>query len=264
MSAVPALSDSGDAPSPESLKQVPGRNVPRCVKWLTFIAVAGVALAEGPGNTALDNTVALLRSPNFKVRAQAALVLGVQKDVNRVIRPLMGALADDTRAVRAAAAMALGRLGELCAVGPLARVALDPDRTVAEIARRSTETLVAAFLATRGRDTGRHYVLDVARLGNDAELKDRVAERLLAHPRIEVGATMAFDESEGPLAVELELRADVTVSDSAGRVRLVLGLPSGRVLSELDTVAVTGPNRESVLDALARGLERQILAFLGR
>lgn len=237
------------------------------MKWLPLAAVAILGITEppAPSGDVLDDTIALLRSPNFKVRAQAALVLGVQKQPERVVRPLLTALGDENRAVRAAAAMALGRLGELAAVGALARVALDPDRTVAEIARRSTETLLAAFLASRGRDTSRHYVLDVARLGTDAELKDKVAERLLAHPRIEVGATMAFDGEEGPLAVELELRADeVMVSDSAGRVRLKLGLKSGRVLTDLGLVTVSGTSREGVLDALAQRLEGQVLAFLGR
>ncbi len=199
------------------------------------------------------------------MRAQAALVLGAQRQTDRVARPLIEALSDENRAVRAAAAMALGKLGELSAVGALARVALDPDRTVAEIARRSTEGLIERFLASRGKDPPRHYVLDVARLGDDAELKDRVAERLLAHPHIDVGATMAFDGDDAPLAVELELRADgVVVTDSEGRLRLVLGLPSGRVLSDLGTVAVTGATRDGVLDALASRAAVQVLAFLGR
>jgi len=55
---------------------------------------------------------------NYKVRVQAALVLGKLGDP-RAVQPLIKALGDQNKSVRGIAASALGQLGDAAAVDPL-------------------------------------------------------------------------------------------------------------------------------------------------
>ncbi|HEX3698161.1 MAG TPA: HEAT repeat domain-containing protein [Polyangia bacterium] len=68
-----------------------------------------------------DVEQALGRDPSYKVRVDAALVLG-QLRQDRSVPALTAALRDGHPVVRATAAQALGRIGEPAARGPLARL----------------------------------------------------------------------------------------------------------------------------------------------
>jgi hypothetical protein len=112
-----------------------------------WIAVLAIALAVSPGAPlpalAQDHStiVRVLReSRDFRARTRAALALGATGD-RAMVGPLVGALHDQSAAVRAAAATALGRLGNVEALPELRTAAQDPAREV----RQAAETAVAAL-----------------------------------------------------------------------------------------------------------------------
>ncbi|MBT9554446.1 MAG: HEAT repeat domain-containing protein [Myxococcales bacterium] len=216
----------------------------------------------------VDAALALLASPNFKVRAQATLALGAQSRHSlRVARPLVGMLGDAHPAVRVAAAMALGKLGDVTTVPALVPLFDGDDRSLADVARRSTERIVAAFLAAPERFADRPKAVHVARLGQDPHFKDRVVERLLAKD-IEVGERFDFvapDEAATPLGVQLELIGElVSLSDDRGTLRVTLALrPGGATLTQWTNLNVVGTSRDDVLDAAATLLVKTLLAYLG-
>jgi hypothetical protein len=97
------------------------------------------------GNKVDDLAGALLGDPSFKVRTQAALLLGKLGD-KAGIQPLVKALADDNKAVRAMAAQSLGKLG-----GEAAAVALKNllQHESEAFVRGQAEKSVAAIAAAR-------------------------------------------------------------------------------------------------------------------
>ena len=87
--------------------------------WLFALLFAGaVAKAAGPDVKVEDLCRAVTDDSNYKVRVQAALVLGKLGD-GRAVQPLIKALADQNKTVRGIAASALGQLGDSSAVDPL-------------------------------------------------------------------------------------------------------------------------------------------------
>lgn len=87
--------------------------------WLfALLFAAAVAHAAGPDVKVEDLIRAVTEDSNYKVRVQAALVLGKLGD-GRAVQPLIKALADQNKTVRGIAASALGQLGDSSAVDPL-------------------------------------------------------------------------------------------------------------------------------------------------
>src|SRR3954451_17031558 len=71
-----------------------------------------VALGERAEADKIDDlTRALMQDPSYKVRVQAALVLGKLND-KRAVPALIQALHDENETVRGVAATSLGRLGD--------------------------------------------------------------------------------------------------------------------------------------------------------
>lgn len=235
------------------------------------LAVADAPRARPSGAASqeeVEAAITLLASPNFKVRAQAALALGAQsRNSVRVARPLVGMLSDPHPAVRVASAMALGKLGDVTTVPALVPLFEGDDRSLADVARRSTERIVAAFLAAPERFADRPKAVHVARLGQDPHFKDRVVQRLLATD-IEVGERFDFaptDEAATPLRVQLELIGEmVSLSDDRGTLRVTLALrPGGATLTRWTNLNVVGSSRDDVLDAAAALLVKTLLAYFG-
>jgi hypothetical protein len=87
-------------------------------RWVLPALAAGVAAVLAfasprvvlAGSKVDDLSGALLGDPSFKVRTQAALLLGKLGD-KAGVQPLIKALADDNKTVRAMAAQSLGKLG---------------------------------------------------------------------------------------------------------------------------------------------------------
>ena len=77
------------------------------------------AAARGASDVKVDELCrAVIEDGNYKVRVQAALVLGKLGDP-RAVQPLIKALGDSNKTVRGIAASALGQLGDAAAVEPL-------------------------------------------------------------------------------------------------------------------------------------------------
>ena len=90
-----------------------------CVLALVAVlSAAAVAHAAGPDVKVDDLIRAVTEDANYKVRVQAALVLGKLGDT-RAVPPLIKALGDANKTVRGIAASALGQLGDASAVDPL-------------------------------------------------------------------------------------------------------------------------------------------------
>jgi predicted transcriptional regulator len=85
----------------------------RAVTVALVLGLAGLAASAGSGLAAgkvEELSAALLTDPSFKVRTQAALLMGKLGD-KAGVEPLIRALGDDNKAVRAMAAQSLGKLG---------------------------------------------------------------------------------------------------------------------------------------------------------
>ena len=87
-----------------------------CLFALLLLAAAS---ARGASDAKVDELCrAVIDDGNYKVRVQAALVLGKLGDP-RAVQPLIKALGDPNKTVRGIAASALGQLGDASAVEPL-------------------------------------------------------------------------------------------------------------------------------------------------
>ena len=102
------------------------------------------ASAQGPGG--ISGLVAKLKSNDFRMQVQAALILGKTGD-ERALAALTAGLKDSSVAVRAACAAALGTLGDPAAVPALRRALGDKSDAVE---RRLASTI--ASLEQRARD----------------------------------------------------------------------------------------------------------------
>jgi hypothetical protein len=85
---------------------------------LACFVSAGAARAAQPPVKVEELTKALNEDPNYKVRVQAALVLGRLGD-HSAVPALIKALSDQNKTVRAIAAQALGQLADQSAADPL-------------------------------------------------------------------------------------------------------------------------------------------------
>jgi hypothetical protein len=94
-----------------------GASIALAVSISVFVA-AGAARAAQPQVKVEDLTKALSEDPNYKVRVQAALVLGRLGD-HSAVGALIKALSDQNKTVRAIAAQALGQLADPTAADSL-------------------------------------------------------------------------------------------------------------------------------------------------
>ena len=84
-----------------------------------FALLLAATSARGASDAKVDELCrAVIDDGNYKVRVQAALVLGKLGDP-RAVQPLIKALGDSNKTVRGIAASALGQLGDAAAVEPL-------------------------------------------------------------------------------------------------------------------------------------------------
>ena len=106
----------------------------------------GCLAPPGPTSRSTIWSARSIEDTNYKVRVQAALVLGKLGDP-RAVQPLIKALADQNKTVRGIAASALGQLGDSAAVDPLRgllRRESDP------FVRGQAEKAMAALAAAAG------------------------------------------------------------------------------------------------------------------
>src|SRR3954454_12443612 len=87
-----------------------------------------------------DLTRALTTDPSYKVRVQAALVLGKLKD-KRAVPALQVALKDENESVRGVAAGSLGQIGDKSAAAALQEAVNDPSEFVRNQAKKGLDLL---------------------------------------------------------------------------------------------------------------------------
>ena len=94
------------------------RHLRACLIALVLAAAAVTRAANSDGRVDELCKAVVDDNTNYKVRVQAALVLGKLGDA-RAVQPLIKALGDQNKSVRGIAASALGQLGDPVAVDPL-------------------------------------------------------------------------------------------------------------------------------------------------
>jgi hypothetical protein len=113
---------------------------------LVLVLAAAAAHAGSPDAAKVDELCRAVvdSSSNYKVRVQAALVLGKLGDA-RGVQPLIRALGDENRSVRGIAASALGQIGDAAALDPLRDlVRRESDSFVKGQAEKAVAALAAA------------------------------------------------------------------------------------------------------------------------
>ncbi|HVU49704.1 MAG TPA: HEAT repeat domain-containing protein [Polyangia bacterium] len=121
---------------------------------LAVVLSAGAARAAQPQVKVEDLTKALMEDPNYKVRVQAALVLGRLGD-HAAVPSLVKALSDQNKTVRAIAAQALGQLADPGAADPLRDLL---KREGDPFVRSQTEKALALVSSDTGAKKARIYL----------------------------------------------------------------------------------------------------------
>jgi hypothetical protein len=123
-----------------------GRTLGAVLWTIGLAASAGGRVPAAPSAHVDEICHTLTDDSNYKVRVQAALVLGKIGDA-RAVQCLSRALADQNKAVRALSAQALGQIGDAAALEPLRALAKrDPDPFV----RNQTEKALALLAGPGG------------------------------------------------------------------------------------------------------------------
>lgn len=109
-----------------------------------------------------DLTRALMQDPSYKVRVQAALILGKLVD-KRAVPALVQALKDENESVRGVAATSLGRIGDKAAANALLEATNDSSEFVRSQAKKALEVLSNASpqLALPGPRAGAKFYLAI-------------------------------------------------------------------------------------------------------
>lgn len=212
------------------------------------------ALILAAGSAHADRVHALARtlvhSKSAKTRISAAVSLGRLKDP-RALKPLVHALDDDNRVVRAVAATALGYLGNDAALPALQRATRDHD---ALVRKRAVEAVASI------RNSGTHANRRTARRGSRRATRrtrhagfGNMPKRIGPEPTLFIAMHSTADESHGRATKALrkrraeqmrgfmlrELRAQADVTLSQGEAES-LGLAHNSIdlsITKLDRIA---------------------------
>jgi hypothetical protein len=193
---------------------------------LVIVAALTVGAGEVRADRVHDLSRTLVHSQHDKERIAAAVSLGRLGDA-RAVKPLVAALRDDNRMVRAVAAMALGHLADDTALPALQRATTDRDEVVRKRALEAIATI-------RNRAAG----APVPRAAGFGTSPSRVGPE----PVLFIGLKSTLDESKAPITTkertghgqkvrgwmlsELGRQSDVTVSEGEARA---LGLERSNI-----------------------------------
>jgi len=103
---------------------------------------------------------ALVQDPSYKVRVQAALVLGKLAD-RRAVPALIQALSDENESVRGVAATSLGRIGDKAAANALLSATNDSSEFVRTQAKKALELVTSTAPSLPAAKAGARYYLAV-------------------------------------------------------------------------------------------------------
>ena len=229
----------------------------------------------------IDDTIALLKARSFKVRVQAALILGTErKHPQRVLSPLSAALRDRHRAVRAAAAMALGRLGNPEALSALDKASADHDRTVQQHVQKAINRIVKGFRRSLGRFDNNRFLFGVrffksppGKGGGDA-LTEALMRHLDEHTKtiknVDFRANLSFEDSDTEKDVRRIANLDlsgriVAISPKKCTIQLILSLyPSGYVVKKWGGIKASGKIQKEAIERVSKAGWKKVLGFLGK
>ena len=149
-----------------------------------------------------DLSRALMQDPSYKVRVQAALILGKLKD-RRAVPTLIRALKDDNETVRGVAATSLGAIGDPSAIGPLEDAARDGNDFVQSQARKALAMLQGG--GPTGPRPGAKYYLAVGfqggKGGNQVEVvREALIQELPKLPAVTLSTGAGGEPNERLLA----------------------------------------------------------------
>jgi hypothetical protein len=139
------------------------------------VLCAGLLLFSLParGDKIDDLMRAMLSDPSYKVRVQAALVLGKLGD-RRAVPALMKALKDTNSSVRGVACSSLGRLGDTAALTALRAATKDEEGFVQQAAEKALAQLGPAATSTRAK-----FYLNIGGVANKGKTGGQDAARLV-------------------------------------------------------------------------------------
>ncbi len=121
-------------------------------------------IARSARGDRVDDLTNALQDPSYKVRVQAAVILGKIHDP-RSGPALITALSDANESVRGVAATSLGRLGDRAAADALQRATNDPSEFVRGQARHALELVANRGPALPPPDASSRYLLSVGFVG---------------------------------------------------------------------------------------------------
>lgn len=254
--------------------------------WSLVLAPAGEALAQQTGlpiarETALSTSEAdaqlqrlidaLRFDASFKVRLQAAVLLGRAND-DRAVDPLIGALASDAHyTVRAAAATALANLDAPRAISHIIkRIALDSDPFVREEAGRALGKfdegeVLPYVIATFGSDDPKvreaavRYLVATPAEGSEAVLVKALGDTEEIFEIVR-NATLAMEANESMRILRTALNhRDPSVRQ--GAVRVLHGIGNAEAAKLILEVYERDIEADGVRDATRRAL-RDLRAHL--
>jgi HEAT repeats len=131
------------------------------LRLLTAALVAILALAAPARADKIDDlTRALMQDPSYKVRVQAALILGKLND-RRAVPALVQALRDENESVRGVAATSLGRIGDRSAASALQQATNDPSEFVRSQAKKALDQFAGGGVPTSPGRSGAKFYLSV-------------------------------------------------------------------------------------------------------
>ena len=228
---------------------------------------AGPVIAAKP-STPLTVVLKHASSPSYKVRAQAALVLGTStSDDLRVLKELSALCYDRHRVVRLAAVIALGKLGDARSVSALSDALHDEDVRVVRRAKRSVSQLVQRLSQSKVAFKDRQWNFRIRHLSQDAKFKDHVMRMLLERENIDVGAAVAIDVTAPGVKwpIELDLSGQFTkmTADTAVFALTLAFRHGGHVIQRFEPFTVTGDSVDKMLKAPAKIVVGQVIKFLG-
>jgi hypothetical protein len=198
-----------------------------------------------------DLTRALMQDPSYKVRVQAALVLGKLND-KRAVPALIQALHDENETVRGVAATSLGRIGDKSASNALMVASTsDASEFVRGQAKKALELVVGgggAIVATPPKAGARFYVaIDFSNSGKGGAeygrlVRDALAKELQKLPTVTLAVGGAAGQPSKSVLASKHLQGFVV----DGTIQRLSATPAGgqqTIDCDLKAFVATFPER---------------------
>jgi hypothetical protein len=245
-----------------------------------WMAIGGVAQADRVDEVCR----ALTSDPSWRVRLQAAVVLGKLRD-GRAVPSLLRALGDDNETVRGLSAQVLGDLGDASVIAALERAQHDSSAFVREKAQQALARLHPTSVALRGSSSReRKFHVEVGGIGAKSnrvspELTQRLREFIIRELERTPNVTLEGKPLSGFMIDSSITSVSRRLTDEWVEVTCEVSFVVGRLPSKAMVMMTSGgatvqapragfrPEKERALqmDALegaVQGANQNLLAFL--